>query len=139
MLARFRGTFGDGFHQRAQEAIKCHHSLAYLACCAMCGAAAESLLLAAATAQIGNEAEALKIYLTSGGRRRLEQRLTGTMPGPVPGRFRTLLDLLSYWRDASAHGASTDISEIEAFDAIGRLLRLAHLASDHWTELTMAR
>lgn len=46
MLAPFRVRLGAGFHQRAQEAIRCYGAHAYLACCAMCGAAAESVLLA---------------------------------------------------------------------------------------------
>lgn len=45
LIGRFRADFGDGFFQRAQEAIKCHSATAYLACCVMCGAATESILL----------------------------------------------------------------------------------------------
>src|SRR5262245_10557800 len=47
MLAPFKG-FGPGFLERAQEAVRCYGAHAYLACCALCGAEAESLLLAAA-------------------------------------------------------------------------------------------
>ena len=40
MLSPYKEKFGAFFHQRAQEAIRCYGAHAYLACCAMCGAAA---------------------------------------------------------------------------------------------------
>ena len=48
LLAPFRDRFGPGFNERAQQAVRCYGAHAYLACCAMCGAAAESILLALA-------------------------------------------------------------------------------------------
>ncbi len=134
MLGRFQERFGDGYHQRAQEAVRCYHSLAYLACCAMCGAAAESILLAAAIAKTGDEQQILRRYRTAQGRVHITNLLVGQ--DALGSRFRSLLDLLSYWRDESAHGVASDISEIEAFDALGRLLRLSHMADDHWDGLT---
>lgn len=44
--------YGEGFHQRVQEAVKCRNAEAWLACCAMVGAAAESVLLALAIAKL---------------------------------------------------------------------------------------
>lgn len=44
-MTKFQARLGDGFWQRVQEASRCHSFLAYLACCAMCGAAAESIML----------------------------------------------------------------------------------------------
>jgi hypothetical protein len=59
-LSGYRGRYGDGFHQRSQEAIKCRNAEAWLGCCAMTGAAAESVLLALAIAKAGNEEDVLK-------------------------------------------------------------------------------
>jgi hypothetical protein len=46
MFDKLSTRFGFGFLQRATEAVRCHRFGAYLGCCAMCGAAAESILLA---------------------------------------------------------------------------------------------
>jgi hypothetical protein len=46
ILAAYRQLFGPSFQERAQEAIRCYGAHAYLACCTMCGAAAEAILLA---------------------------------------------------------------------------------------------
>ena len=77
ILARFLPRFGVGFHQRAQEASKCYFATAYLGCCAMCGAAAESILLAAAIAKTADEAAILKTYKSASGRKRVEDGLIG--------------------------------------------------------------
>jgi len=42
---------------------------------------------------------------------------------------------LYYWRDDASHGAQTTIQEVEAYAAIGELLRLAQFTSDHWDDL----
>lgn len=47
MLEPHRDRYGPGFYERSQEAIRCYGAHAYLACCVMCGAAAEAILLAA--------------------------------------------------------------------------------------------
>lgn len=44
MLAPHRKRFGPSFQERAQEAIRCYGAHAYLACCTMCGAAAETYI-----------------------------------------------------------------------------------------------
>lgn len=136
LLARFRDRLGEGFFQRAQEAIKCHSATAYLACCAMCGAAAESILLALAVEKSGNENQVLAIYRSASGRRRVTQELLRGLPSQTATSFTELTALLNYWRDDAAHGTASEISEFEAYEAIARLLRFAHFASDHWDELT---
>jgi hypothetical protein len=135
ILAGFTTLFGAGFNQRAQEAARCYFAAAYLACCAMAGAAAESILLAAAIKRRGDEAAVLKDYRASGGRARVEKSLLGQVEEPIAGRFRTFMDLLKYWRDDSSHGIATTIGDIEAYDALSRLLRLSHFSSDHWAVL----
>ena len=136
ILARFLPRFGVGFHQRAQEASKCYFATAYLGCCAMCGAAAESILLAAAIAKTADEAAILKTYKSASGRKRVEDGLIGQAANPLSGRFRSFTDLLNYWRDETSHGTVTVVSEIEAFDALGRLLRFCHFVDEHWDDLT---
>jgi len=136
ILASFSVKFGSGFNQRAQEAVKCYNALAYLACCAMSGAAAESILLAAAIARRGDANSVLKDYRTAGGRARVEKSLLGQVGEPTSSRFHTFTDLLNYWRDDSSHGVASTIAEPEAFDALSRLMRFAHFVNDQWAALT---
>jgi len=136
LIGRFRNEFGEGFFQRAQEAIKCHSATAYLACCVMCGAAAESILLHLAIQKRRNEDEVLKLYRTASGRKRVEDILLAGTSSQTSNTVRNLTDLLKYWRDDASHGIASDISEFEAYEAIARLLRFAHFATDHKTELT---
>jgi hypothetical protein len=136
MLASFSAKFGPGFAQRAEEAVKCYNALAYLACCTMCGAAAESILLALAIAQRGNPDAVVRDYRAGGGRGRVEKALLGQVGEPTKSRFHTFMDLLGYWRDDSSHGIRIGIGDPEAFDALSRLLRVAHFATEHWTVLT---
>jgi hypothetical protein len=136
IIERFRGRFGDGYFQRAQEAAKCHSATAYLASCVMSGAAAESILLSVAVAKAKDEQEVLGIYRAGGGRKKIENMITEKLNKGLATRFTTAMELLKYWRDEAAHGVASDIQEFEAYDAMSRLLRLAHLADDHWDELT---
>jgi len=59
------------------EAIKCRNAEAWLACCAMSGAAAESVLLALAIAKVGNEEHVLQAYRQSSGRQRVLKLVVG--------------------------------------------------------------
>src|SRR5919106_6938716 len=43
LLSGHSHRFGDGYHGRSQEAVSCYRAHTYLACCAMCGASAESI------------------------------------------------------------------------------------------------
>jgi hypothetical protein len=53
--------------------------------------------------------------------------------------FRSAIGLLSFWRDDAAHGLASEISEIEAHEALARLLRFAQFATENWEELTVKR
>ncbi len=134
MLAEYRGKFGDGFHERGQEAVRCYGSHSYLACCAMSGAAAESILLAAAIAKT-NENDVLKQYKSGNGRRKVENIVIGKARIQLQNEYRGYVSLLKYWRDAAAHGHASGVSENEAYTAIALLLRFAMYTSDHWGEL----
>jgi hypothetical protein len=127
---------GDGFLQRAAEAVRCHSFGCYLAACAMSGAAAESVLLSVAVSKTSDEAKILKIYQAPNGRRNVIDTVVATSRPAIARPFQTAMGLLSYWRDDAAHGLASDISEIEAHDAIARLLRLAQFVQDNWAELT---
>jgi len=128
---------GDGFLQRAGEAASSHMSGNYLACCAMCGAAAESVLLAIAICKTEDEAKVLDAYGQRDGRRKVMRMIFDNPSLTTLGsRFETAFNLLTYWRDDAAHGRFSTISELEAYDALGRLLRLASLTGENWTQLT---
>jgi len=128
--------FGPGFLQRANEAVRCHRFGAYLGCCAMCGAAAESILLAVAVAKSGDERATLATYQTAKGRRRVIESVVGQAAQAIASAFRSATGLLSYWRDEAAHGLASTISEAEAHEALTRLLRFAQFATEKWKDLT---
>jgi hypothetical protein len=126
---------GLGFLQRANEAVVCHTFGAYLGCCAMSGAAAESILLAVATKKSQDEASTLKTYRSAKGRRSIVDKVVGQARREIADQFRSATGLLSYWRDDAAHGLKSTISEIEAHQALLGLLRFAQFATDNWDEL----
>lgn len=134
MLAPYVARFGPGFHERAQEAVRCYGAHAYLACCAMCGAAAESILLAAAIAKRGEE-QTLNIYASSSGRSRVQTDLLAHVPEPLRQEFNNLSILLRYWRDEAAHGRPANIADNEAYTSLALLLRLAKFVEENWGRL----
>jgi hypothetical protein len=116
--------------------VTCHRFGAYLACCAMCGAAAESILLAVAIAKSGDERATLTMYRAANGRRKVIDRVVGQARPTIAEPFRSATGLLAFWRDEAAHGPASTISEIEAHEALARLLRFAQFANDNWGEIT---
>jgi hypothetical protein len=136
MIEPFRLRFGLGFHARAQEAVRCYGAHAYLACCTMCGAATESILLATAIAKVGDEEQVLKMYARASGRKDVENTLIGKAREPLQREFRGFTNLLKYWRDEAAHGIASTIADNEAYTAIAMLLRYAMFVNASWSELT---
>ncbi len=134
MLAPYKIRFGPGFHERAQEAIRCYGAHAYLACCAMCGASAESIVLAPAIAK-DNEDNILKIYASASGRHRIENLLVGKARKQIQNEYRGYTSLLKYWRDEAAHGRASEIKDNEAYTSLALLLRFATFVNDNWDEL----
>jgi hypothetical protein len=135
MLHQFRPRFGDGYAQRAAEAVADWRMGNYLSSCVMAGAAAESVLLAAAVSKTKDETRVLAEYRTGNGRSRIVKRVVaGTTPA-VHERFTNALGILSYWRDDAGHGTATSVGEIEAYEALSRLLRLAQFTWDNWSVL----
>jgi hypothetical protein len=102
----------------------------------MCGAAAESLLLAVAVAKSRDEDNTLRIYRGTHGRKKTIDAVVGQARAAIAGPFSVATGLLSFWRDDAAHGLASRISEMEAHEAISRLLRLAQFVTDNWPELT---
>jgi len=135
MLGKSGSKFGPGFLERSQEAIRCYGAHAYLACCAMCGAAAESILLYLAIAKKKDEHEVLKIYYTRNGRVRIENILIGQQKKNIQNEFRGYTSLLKYWRDISVHGKKCDISDNEAFTSLVLLLRFSIFVNENYEEL----
>lgn len=132
---KFQPLFGAEYFRRAKEAVSCYFSANYLACCVMSGAATESILLTAAFIKT-NKDEALKIYKTGSGRRRLENLVFGQTSQYIKDRYSKYTDLINYWRDESAHGAESEIDSHEAYIALLSLLRYAEFMQDHWSEIT---
>jgi hypothetical protein len=128
--------FGTGFLERSQEAVAAYQALAYMACCTMCGAAAESIVLALAIGKRGAEKPILDMYAAAQGRGRVERYLLGGQPTPVRDEVLRYTMLLKYWRDSSAHGKAVRIREPEAYQSLALLLRFALFARDRWEDLT---
>jgi hypothetical protein len=136
LLAKHRTQYGDGFHQRAQEAVRCQIAGASLATCVMAGAAAEAILVAIAAAKTGDEEQVLKELKASGGRVKLQKSVTAPLTDSERRALDAYLELLKPWRDVSAHGAISNVGPFEAYEALTRLVRLAIFANDHWAKLT---
>ena len=128
--------FGAGFLQRSNEAVRCYQFGTYLACCAMCGAAVESVILSVAVTKSGDEPQIMALYRGAQGRRKLLDVIVGKARQPISEPFRTATGLLSYWRDEASHGLASTITEIEAHEALARLIRFAQFSNDNWAELT---
>ena len=133
---RSRASLGGGFLDRATEAAQCHRFGNYHACCAMAGAAAESILIAVAITKVRDEQLVLKAYRAAQGRKHVTDMIVGGATAATAEQFRNATNLLNYWRDAAAHGQRTAISEIEAHEALGRLIRFAQFVTDNWDALT---
>ena len=103
----------------------------------MCGAAAESILLATAIAKAdGNEEQVLRTYGSAQGRSRVENLVIGRASDRIKREFLGLVGLLKYWRDEAAHGQSSQISDNEAYTSLVMLLRYSMFIDQNWTELT---
>lgn len=136
LLANHAPRLGNGYHARSQEAISCYRAQTFLACCATCGAAAESITLALAIAKKGDETEVLKDYDSSGGRGRIERFLLANQDAHITKNLPNCTSLLNDWRDIAAHGDAPIVGEEEAFTALMLLLRFARFAEERWSDIT---
>lgn len=138
-LAKHKGRFGDAYHERAQEAIKCYLAGTYFACCAMTGASAEAILLRLAIEKLGgNEKKAHQVYNGSHGRKALKDKILelSQKPDNLKNEVEPGFTILTYWRDDAAHGAALTIDSTQASLALQMLCLFALAAEKRWTELT---
>lgn len=136
MLEETGKRFGSGFVEQSQEAVRAYSAHLFLACCTMCGAAAESIILTLAVQKAGEKKKVLDQYLSGGGRERVEKLILGRRPTRVHEEFNRYTTLLKYWRAGVPYGHAVSITESEAHSALALLLRFARFASDRWDELT---
>jgi hypothetical protein len=134
-FATFEERFGDGFMQRASEAINCRNAEAWLACCAMAGAAAESILLALAITKTGDEPMVVNTYAQSGGRRKILNMIVGQLDQNRRDTLTTFTNIISLWRDEAAHGKATPLSTANADEALRQLLHMSQWVNREWANL----
>lgn len=135
-LAGYHQRFGDGFRQRSLQAIRCRNAEAWLACCAMVGAAAESILLALAITKVGNEEQVLKLYRQSGGRRKVLTAIVAQANSHRRDTLTTSSGIISMWRDEAAHGMESSIGQANADEALRQLLHMCQWVDREWANLT---
>ena len=117
------------FVARAAEAARCYSAHAFYACCAMVGAAAESILAAAGSAKL-REPTALRLYGGTTGRKALTDAVLQGCPDHVAREFRLRTGLMDLWRDQSAHTHVGAIGETEAFTNMRGLIKCAQFSRD---------
>jgi hypothetical protein len=132
----YRRRFGDGFHQRSMEAIRCRNAEAWLACCAMVGAAAESVLLAIAISKEGEEEPVLRAYRGVRGRQTVLNMIVGQADAPRRNTLTTFAGIVSLWRDDAAHGRASPIDTSNADEALRQLLHMCQWVDREWDNLT---
>jgi len=135
LLTRRQDLFGTVYATRASEAARCYSAHAYYACCAMIGAAAESIVVTAGAAKLGEPA-ASRLYRGTAGRKALTDAVLKGTPDYVAREFRLHAELIGLWRDQSAHAEIVLIGEMEAFTNMRGLIKFASFAADRWQYLT---
>jgi hypothetical protein len=135
-FANYKQRFGDGFIQRSTEAIRCRDAEAWLACCAMAGAAAESILLALAIAKKGDEQLVLHAYGQRSGRQKVLNMVTGPLDVNHRNTLTTFTGIISLWRDEAAHGRATPLTTANADEALRQLLHMSQWVDKEWADLT---
>jgi hypothetical protein len=135
-LAAYGARFGEGFHQRSLEAIKCRNAEAWLAFCVMTGAGAESVLLALAVAKVGDEEQVLTAYKRAGGRQRVLNLVVAQANAVRRDTLTTFTGIISLWRDEAAHGRATPLETANADEGLRQLLHMCQWVEREWAELT---
>lgn len=138
VFSQHRNLYGEGFHERAQEALRCYSARAYFGCCAMSGAAAESILLRMAIEKLGDDKRALQIYHGKQGRKELKDKVLelGQKADSIKNEVGTGFTILAYWRDDAAHGSALNIDSTMANVALQMLCLFSIACNKHWEALT---
>ncbi len=135
IISQFTGLYGSGFVQRADEAVRCYFAHAYYACCAMTGAAAESIALYLATQIDGDEEKIIKEYEKPGGRTSILKIIGKKQKSNNLRQLTAYFELLSYWRDNSSHASKLKVDADEAYTSILLLIKFAVFVRDHINDL----
>jgi hypothetical protein len=135
-LGSYAWLFGAAYHAKSQEAMACYQAHAYLACCAMCGAAAEAILLLIAITRHGDRDEVLALYRRASGRSQIESIVVQHLNSRIRDEILQFTALLKYWRDSASHVSESRLTEQEAFMAMLLLLRFASFAHERWRDIT---
>jgi len=135
-LAGYGDRFGDGYRQRALEAIKCRNAEAWLACCAMVGAAAESILLSLAIAKTSDEPHILRLYSQATGRSRVLNLIVGQATAARRDTLTTFAGIISLWRNEAAHGQASTLGTANADESLRQLLHMSQWVAQEWASLT---
>lgn len=106
--------------------MKAYHAGLYLACCTMCGAASESILLQLSIAEM-TEAKALDIY-DKKGRTDLKTEFLASKHKRLREGFERHFHILGSARDDAAHGKVSQLKEHDAFVGLLALFRLAQFS-----------
>jgi hypothetical protein len=125
MLEPYADLFGKGFQERAQEAVRCYNAHAYLACCAMAGAAAETVLI--------------KVADTLGIKRSKNEAITKMRDSIISNSQKGIKegliaysDIVKYWRDEGMHHEDWETKSEKAYISLAMLLRLSIFAKEQW-------
>jgi len=78
----------------------------------------------------------LKDYRSATGRKRVTDKIAGTLKASLRDQLETFVRLLGYWRDDAGHGRDSSISEAQGNMALLQLLRFAQFADSEWDALT---
>lgn len=124
--------FGEAFIERVVDAVTSHGAGAHLACCAMCGAAAETVLLALAIALGGPVEAVMNEYRASSGRRALMRRIRNGLPSTASSQIESYAKPLDYWRDAASHGLPARVLSGTAFQNLQLVRQLANFVAELW-------
>lgn len=128
MLEPYATVFGNGFQERAQEAVRCYNAHAFLACCVMAGAAAETILNKVAD----------KLSITRGEYEFITQTRQKKFNASSSDRTKQYLmafsDIVKYLRDEGMHHESWETKPEKAYMSLAMLLRLAIFAKGEWFE-----
>lgn len=136
LLDTYEPIFGKGFTERAHNAFLSFDCGAYLACCAMSGAACESIYLSLAVAKAQNPTEVYEKYRGRNGRVELQKIIEHNQSGSVIAAIQSGFNILKYWRDNTAHGDETKVGWIQARSALNALTEQAQIAEKYWTTIT---
>lgn len=129
MLTGPANRFGLAFAARAQEAARCYHAHAFVACCAMCGAAASVMAHEIVNTLTADKKHANPIAAEDD---MVDWLSTVSLPPQDRREVDAFLGLLSYWSSQSLKSEENIPTEREAYVALLLLLRFALYAGERW-------